>query len=428
MIASETLTHATGSRLDAVPPRAAAPILVASDGSADSDAAFAAAREIARRQGARAEVVAMLESMPIVTPDFGLVPPPLELDEDRRRALAARVEYQAAAAQPSGAAWPVDVRFGQPARGIARAAHDRQARLIVMGLGHHGMIERIAGSETTLQVVRLTDIPVLAVAPDFDALPRRVLIATDFSPASIRAARAALTLVPDFATIYLVHVKPKVPAPLPGWESWGVTYDASLPAAFERLRAALDIPAEYAVETAVLTGDPVKEITRFAQGAEVELIATGAQGHDFFERLLVGSVATGLLRAARCSVLVAPTPSRTLQAPEGGERRRLADPAEWAQRLEELTARNAGRRAMLETDDPELGAQAQGSDYPFLGAAYDRRDRRVELMFGDERGERHLMRGIAGATAIDILEGADGNDRVVRIAHGKGQTLLTFTQ
>lgn len=49
-------------------------------------------------------------------------------------------------------------------------------------------------------------------------------------------------------------------------------------------------------------------------------------------------------------------------------------------------------------------------------------------MFGDTWGGRHLTRGIGGVTAIDILEGADGRDRVVRIAHGVGRTLLTFTQ
>ena len=409
-------------------PRTTGPILVASDGASDADAAFIAAREISRRDGTRVEVVSVLENMPIVTPDFGLVPPPLALDEERKKVLADRVAYQINTFA-DGEGWLSEVKYGQPARVIARTARESRARMIVMGLGHHGLIERLAGSETSLQVARLTDTPILAVTPDFDSLPRRVLIATDFSPTSIRAARVALTLVPDYATIYLAHVKPRLPVAAPGWEMWGVTYESSLPPAFERLRAALGIPSEYSVENVILRGDPVKEILDFARAAEVELIACGSQGHDFLERLLVGSVATGLLRAARCSVMVASMRSGDIGASSGeGALRIIADPAEWAPRLEEVTTRNGGRRATLETDDPELGAQAQGLDYPFLGAAYDRRDGRVELMFGDERGTQHLTRSIGGISGMDILVAPDGRDQVLRITHGKGQTLLTFTQ
>ena len=95
--------------------------------------------------------------------------------------------------------------------------------------------------------------------------------------------------------------------------------------------------------------------------------------------------------------------------------------------LDEFTRRNIGRRSVLEVDDPEIGAQAQENDYPLLGATYDVYDRRVELMFGDlgDTG-RHLTRGIGGATQIDVLSDDRGRDIALRIAHGAGQTLLTF--
>lgn len=428
MIANESVVGRPQGQPTVEMAKGTGAIIVASDGATESDAAFKAAREIAQRDGARVEVVAVLENMPIVTPDFGLVPPPLTLDEERKRALLSRVEYQVATYAGDGAQWPVEVRYGQPARTIARVARERKARMIVMGVGHHGVLDRLAGGETTLQVVRLTDVPVLAVTPEFESLPRRVLIAVDFSPSSIRAARVSLTLIPDYATIYLAHVKPRIDLPAPGWETWGLSYDSALPPAFARLRAALDVPAEYYVETVTLAGDPVKELLDFARGAEVDLIACGSQGHDFLERLLVGSVATGLIRAARCATLIVPTPvaagARALG--DAGEGRTIVDPPEWAPRLEEFTQRNVGRRAMLETDDPDLGAQAQGFDFPFIGAAYDRRDGRVELMFGED-GKQHLTRSIGDVAAIDILEAPDGQDRVLRIAHGDGQTLLTFT-
>jgi hypothetical protein len=103
------------------------------------------------------------------------------------------------------------------------------------------------------------------------------------------------------------------------------------------------------------------------------------------------------------------------------------DQPEWSHSLNEFTRRNVGRRGVLEVDDPEIGAQAQEHDYPLLGATYDPHDGRVELMFG-ELGDidRHLTRGIGNVARIDILTDDRGRDIALRIAHGAGQTLLTF--
>ena len=99
----------------------------------------------------------------------------------------------------------------------------------------------------------------------------------------------------------------------------------------------------------------------------------------------------------------------------------------WATELEAFTRRNAGRVASLEVDDPDVGAQSQERDYPFLGAAWDPNDRRVETMLGDfGGGGRHLTRGISSVTGIDILRDEAGRDHVLRVAHRPGQTLLTL--
>ena len=74
-----------------------------------------------------------------------------------------------------------------------------------------------------------------------------------------------------------------------------------------------------------------------------------------------------------------------------------------------------------------MGAQAQEHDWPFLGATWDHHDERVEIMLGDFDGVgRHLTRGIAGVTGIDLLQDETGRDWILRIAHGRGQTLLSL--
>jgi len=183
----------------------------------------------------------------------------------------------------------------------------------------------------------------------------------------------------------------------------------------------------------VLHGDPASVLTGYAKKMRADLIAAGSHGHGFIARMMIGSVVTKLVRAAPCGVLVMPN-----RVSERTARRETpAVPAtvddvprpEWMPRLDEFTRRNIGRRAMLEVDDPELGAQAQERDYPLMGASYDPHDRRIQLMLGDLGFvDRHLTRSIGDVRSVDVLTSAAGRDLALRIAHGAGQSVLTFTR
>lgn len=97
----------------------------------------------------------------------------------------------------------------------------------------------------------------------------------------------------------------------------------------------------------------------------------------------------------------------------------------WVRLLHEFTQRNAGRRARLELDDPELGAQWQEVDYPLLGVAYDRRDERVEIMVGFMGDtDQRLTHSITDVSELEVLGSASGRGEVLRIGHGGVQTLL----
>ena len=86
------------------------------------------------------------------------------------------------------------------------------------------------------------------------------------------------------------------------------------------------------------------------------------------------------------------------------------------------------RRATLEVDDKELGAQAEARDYPFLGVDYDPNDGTVEVMLGDlPPGRRHLTHIVSKPLSVDVLRGPDGKDRVLHILREGGQTLVTLT-
>jgi nucleotide-binding universal stress UspA family protein len=79
------------------------------------------------------------------------------------------------------------------------------------------------------------------------------------------------------------------------------------------------------VEHRLQEGEPVQEILRAAEEAPADLIVMGTHGRGGLPRLLLGSVAEHVLRAAPCPVLTvkAPVPER---GPSADERRREAVP------------------------------------------------------------------------------------------------------
>lgn len=402
------------------------PVLVATDGTTSSTSAIRAAAAFADSSHASVIVVTVLEPLPLVAADYGLLLPPIEEDSTRRDALIARVREQVVQIVGERPEWKIIARDGDPASTIARLARELDARMIVVGIGHHEVLDRIFGGETALHALRLANRPVLAVAPDFKELPKRVAIAVDFSDQSLMAAREALALFGGVSMVYLVHVAPRLELQPEAYAMWMANYGEGVGPAFDRFRAHLEIPPGATLETITLTGKPSRALLQFARSAHVDTIITGSRGAGLVDRILVGSTATGLIRGAHCSVLAIPTPLGMRHQEEPAE---TVPEHKWVELLEGFTKRNAGRLATLEVDDPEIGAQAQQHDYPFLGAAYDRHDQRVELMLGDmDGGGHHLTRGIGNIRRVDVLTDANGRDRVLRISHGSGQTILTLVR
>jgi nucleotide-binding universal stress UspA family protein len=281
-------------------------------------------------------------------------------------------------------------------------------------------------------MIRRAPAPVLAV-PDipFPVPPRTAVVGVDFSASSVRAARAALDLLADGGTLHLVHVWARTVIDHPAMIAQDDDYERALPDRLAAVERALVDPArDVTIVSTWIGGDTAGQLVTFARTHAADFIAAGKRGHGLAERLLVGQVTTGLIRTAPCAVLVTPEPQGAERAVvelalRGTAERR--DRAEWAELLDAFSRRNAGRRTVLEVDDPDFGAQAQETGYTFLGATYDRHDGRVSLMLGDPAGRlRHLTRMIDGATSLGVREDASGRDVALSVQRGDGQTLLTF--
>ena len=64
--------------------------------------------------------------------------------------------------------------------------------------------------------------------------------------------------------------------------------------------------AGWRVETELRFGVPVAELLRAADAARADLIVLGARGTSGLERMLLGSVAEGMLKRASAPVLLVP--------------------------------------------------------------------------------------------------------------------------
>lgn len=410
-------------------PALRGPILLATDGAGKSAAAVIAARLLARHLNVRLEVVSILPLQVPYGVALGGTPIYLpEVDDVRReRQTAAVLEYVARSA--ADGVPPVHVRFGGIADEIAFVAQERNATLVVVGAGPHQRGNRIIGGERAVHILRASGVPVLSVPPGFAALPRRIVVAVDFSPASVRAAQAALLLVAPGGTLTLLHVISPLLGDAPLRDAQGRDPADAVQSLFGRLRDELRtyVPQDVTIETLIRTDNETDSILAGAAAIDADLIAVGTHGPRLLERIFVGSVASSVMHAAPQAVLAAPPPA----APESldlwlrmtGTATSDA-PRAWAGALDEFTRRNKARRVAVEVDDPELGAQMLGRG-ALIGVTYDPHDQRIEIMLGDAKStRRHLMHSIARVESIAMTTETRTGNEALELRHGGGHTLV----
>ena len=420
-----TLIEAESATPSAV---ARGPIVIGTDGEDHSLGALSVGRALAGALGVRAEVVAVQPLVNFLVPDASLLIQPSAI-ATLTAELATRVGTQCALLSAGGGGPKLPkprIEQGQPERVLSRVADELNAQLVIVGIGRHEIADRIFGSETAVKLAQLSHAAVLAVPERCKNIPRVAVVATDFSEQSFDAAFALARLLPDGAALHLVHVAPRERMMLDPWLS-DSEYRRIVRHRFERLRGRLALAPNVTIEETIQSGDIARQLIRYATDVNADVIASGSHGHGFVARVVLGSVSTSLLRGAQCMVLIVP-PNRAMAG--GGESGYTthAEPARWSALLDDVSRANAGRRVRLEVDDPELGAQAQENDYPLGGMVYDPHDEHVEIMLGIPRsGASHLSRSIGNVTSIDVLTDKEGHDLAVRLRHGDGQTLLSFT-
>lgn len=304
------LLEATGTA-DAAPAQRThtGPLLVAGEDADYTRGVLQLAEALARRDRVNAHVLGVVRQLAFPASLFADLDREA-LEEGRRRMHLERVRQRLHQATGLAAFFTVDAVTGSPAPTLARAARERGAELIMVGLEELGAQNRTATEDAVLQVTRTADTPVLAVPAGCALLPKNALVAVDFSPASLRAARAAIPLLAQSAKLTLAYVEPEVDFAALGKEGWTEIHQHGVEGLFEKVAASLSVPGDVSVETVLLRGgDPAAALHAHIRAGAFDLIATGTQGQTALDRHLTGSVSTALLRGARCAVLIAPPPA-----------------------------------------------------------------------------------------------------------------------
>lgn len=142
-----------------------------------------------------------------------------------------------------------------------------------------------------------------------EALYRRILVPTDFSPQSEEAWRTARRLARAVgAEVVLLHVFVEMSLFSEGaWSGRRVreVYESTRAWVDETLErwASQAQAEELAVRTRVRTGVPYREILAAAAEEQADLIVLGTHGRGGLDRALLGSVTDRVIRLAPCPVL-----------------------------------------------------------------------------------------------------------------------------
>lgn len=295
---------------DVAPPAAGgfSKLLVAVDGSEYSVGAVRVASDLARITGATLVVLTVLPVR--LGSDVMGIDTRIAEQEDAKNLVRGPV----ALAQAGGVKTVAATHRGRsPSQGIVAAANEHGADLIVMGRrGKYSLARAVLGSAVA-RVVAGARQPVLVVPRAAKMWERRILLASDGSPASEMAARSA-------ALLARMH---KLPLTVLSVESpkHSPERQAEAPKIVERLVASLRAEGVEA-DGRVAKGLPPDAILAAAGEVGADLIVIGSKGRTPLERALLGSNSRAVIGRTTCPVLVA-----TTTALGAGEQRPVETPA-----------------------------------------------------------------------------------------------------
>ena len=132
---------------------------------------------------------------------------------------------------------------------------------------------------------------------------KKILFATDFSPASDAALQYATSLARDSGALLLIAHVEELPMPYAGGEMYFAQPEYPNPEIRRMLEMVVPPDKSVRYEHRLVMGSASDDIVRVADEEGVDLIVIGTHGRTGLKRVLMGSVAECVMRLATCPVL-----------------------------------------------------------------------------------------------------------------------------
>lgn len=279
--------------------QAAAPILLATDLSAQGDRALDRAVVLARQRNARLIAVHVLE--PGMSAAAGGAPSWHRLSEDHREWARYRMDLDLAGA---GIDSEIRVESGDPAEQILLLAQASGCGLVVTGVGRNESLGKLLLGSTVRKLVRHLALPVLVVKNRPHGPYPNGIVATDFSPESGQALRMAAQWMTG-TPLTLFHACDT---------ALGMPGDAArAPESLQRdldhemhrfLEGVAGLPPGVPADRVVQYGEPETLLSEYVFRTRCDLVVAGAQRMKGIMGAMVGSVAERLLESLPSDVML----------------------------------------------------------------------------------------------------------------------------
>jgi nucleotide-binding universal stress UspA family protein len=261
--------------------------------------------------------------LPVFQPELG----PLDevwieaYEEGLRARLAQQAQRSGLTSLPGFDPRQLRVVLAETSPGIVQLARQVEAELIVVGAVDASDPRPPRVGSTADGVVRDAPCPVLVVRSASTFPPTRVEIPVDLSPISANALRQGMGFLTELGVKLNETEALFVLSP---WEVAGschFTPEQIERFALSELHLFLEAHGGDLLRARQQTGHPWEEILNVLGQRKAELVILGTHGSQGYDRLLLGSVASGVMQGADCNLLVVP-PNAALRretAKEHGE-------------------------------------------------------------------------------------------------------------
>lgn len=251
----------------------------------------------------------------------------LDLDERTKRLIAESpadeqtvvrlaeqaIKLQVAEASKQGVVASYSVELGPPATVLVQLAGSEAHDLVILGTRKMGLISGMLMGSTAISLLANRKAPVWVVKPSDTDRPRRLLVATDFSPMCQQLLEYGINLAKLFnADLHVTHVAEDAKRPYLQFSQVDEaavqrSHQKVLDTAREKLDAIAASEAASQLSKPLAThlreGVPSQVIVEQTNELEIDLLLIGAVAWGGVPGLVMGSTARQMLTSLDCSLL-----------------------------------------------------------------------------------------------------------------------------